>query len=153
MSAKEITQRAIKEIMAKHYDFIVMNFANGDMVSHTGDLKATIKACEAVDNGVKKIVEATLAHNGVVVITADHGNAEELINLQSGNMDKEHSTYPVPLIIVGRHWEGKTGGGADSPNSDLSLVKPAGLLSDVAPTILKIMDLPKPDDMTGRSLL
>jgi len=153
MSAKEITQRAIKEIMAKRYDFIVMNFANGDMVSHTGDLKATIKACEAVDNGVKKIVEATLAHNGVVVITADHGNAEELINLQSGNMDKEHSTYPVPLIIVGRHWEGKTGGGADSPNSDLSLVKPAGLLSDVAPTILKIMDLPKPDDMTGRSLL
>ncbi len=153
MAAREITQKVAKEIIDDKYDFIAINFANGDMVSHTGDLKATVKACEVVDDSVKKIVEAVLAHDGVAIITSDHGNAEELINMQSGNIDKEHSTYPVPFIVVGKQWEGRTAGSVDSPNSDLSLVKPSGLLSDIAPTILKVMNLPKPEEMTGKSLI
>ncbi|MFA4871951.1 MAG: 2,3-bisphosphoglycerate-independent phosphoglycerate mutase [Patescibacteria group bacterium] len=153
MSAKEITKKAIDAIMDDKYDFIVLNFANGDMLSHTGELKPTIKACEIIDDCVKQLVEVILAKNGVAFITADHGNAEELVNLQSGKIDKEHSTYPVPFIIVGKEWEGKTAGYADSPNSDLSLVQPSGLLSDVAPTILKVMGLKQPKEMTGKSLI
>ncbi|MEI6288089.1 MAG: 2,3-bisphosphoglycerate-independent phosphoglycerate mutase [bacterium] len=153
MSAKEITKKVVKEIMDEKYDFIVLNFANADMVGHTGDLKATIKACQTIDNCLKQIIEVVLGKGGVALLTADHGNAEELVNLQSGKIDKEHSTYPVPFIIVGKQWEGKTGGLADVPNSDLSLVQPSGLLSDVAPTILKILDLPEPSEMTGQSLV
>ena len=153
MSAKEVTKKTIEAMMIDKYDFIVLNFANGDMVAHTGNLKATIKACQVLDDCVKQIVEMVLAKGGVVLITADHGNAEELVNLQSGKIDKEHSTYPVPLIIVGREWEGKNAGLSEVPNSDLSLVQPSGLLSDVAPTILRIMNLPQPAEMTGKSLI
>ncbi len=153
MSAKEIAKKTTEAIMSNKYDFIILNFANGDMVGHTGDLKATIKACQIVDDCVKQITETALGKGGVVLITADHGNAEELINMQSGDMDKEHSTYPVPFIIVGKEWEGKTGGFMEVPNSDLSLVQPSGLLSDVAPTIIKILNLDTPEEMTGKSLI
>ncbi|MFA6422678.1 MAG: 2,3-bisphosphoglycerate-independent phosphoglycerate mutase [Candidatus Buchananbacteria bacterium] len=153
MSAKEITKKTIEAIMAEKYDFIVLNFANGDMVGHTGDLKATIKACQIIDDCVKQLAEVILGKGGVALITADHGNAEELMNMQSGQIDKEHSTYPVPFIIIGKEWEGKTGGLMEVPNSDLSLVQPSGLLSDVAPTILKILNLEVPAVMTGKSLI
>jgi len=153
MSAREITKKVEEAIMSDSYDFIVMNIANPDMVAHTGDLKASIKACEVTDECIKRVTELVLAKGGVAFVTADHGNAEELINMQSGKMDKEHSTYPVPLIVVGKEWEGKTLGGVDAPDSDLSLVQPSGILSDVAPTILKVMNLPQPASMTGRSLL
>jgi len=153
MSAKEITKKLVEIIMKDEYDFIVVNFANSDMVAHTGDLKASIKACEIVDASLKQLIEVILGKNGVAFITSDHGNAEELMNLQSGKIDKEHSTYPVPFLIIGKQWEGKTAGILDSPNSDLSLVQPSGLLSDVAPTILKVMNLEKPKDMTGQSLI
>ncbi len=153
MSAKEITKKTIEAIMTDKYDFIVLNLANGDMVAHTGDLKASIKACEVVDSCVKKLIEVILGKDGVAFITADHGNAEELINMQSGKIDKEHSTYPVPLLVIGNQWEGKTGGVAEVPNSDLSLVQPSGILSDVAPTILKVMGIKQPKDMTGTPLI
>lgn len=153
MSAKEITKKLIEAILKDEYDFIVVNYANADMVAHTGDLKASVKACEIVDDCLKQLTEVILGKNGVAFITADHGNAEELLNMQSGKIDKEHSTYPVPFVIIGKEWEGKTAGLPESPNSDLSLVQPSGLLSDIAPTIIKVMDLKKPDDMTGRSLI
>lgn len=153
MSGKEITKKAIEAIMTDTYDFIVLNIANPDMVAHTGDLEATIKACGITDDCVKQLTDVVLAKGGVALITADHGNAEELLNLQSGKMDKEHSTYPVPLIVIGKEWEGKTAGFGDVPNGDLSLIQPSGILPDVAPTILKIMGLPQPESMTGRSLI
>jgi len=153
MSAKEVTKKLVDAIMAETYDFIVVNYANGDMVGHTGDLKATIKACEVLDSCVKQLVEVVLGKGGIAIITADHGNAEEIVNLQSGEIDKEHSTYPVPLILIGKEWEGKTGGFTEVPNSDLSLLQPSGILSDVAPTIIKIMGLTQPPDMTGKSLI
>ena len=153
MSAKEVAKKTIDAIMSDKFDFIVLNFANCDMVGHTGDLKATIKAVETVDSCVKKIAEVVLAKGGVALITADHGNAEELVNLQSGEIDKEHSTYPVPLIVIGKQWEGKNAGFPEVPGGDLSLVQPSGLLSDVAPTVLSIMGLAQPAGMSGKPLI
>ncbi|MFA5021068.1 MAG: 2,3-bisphosphoglycerate-independent phosphoglycerate mutase, partial [Patescibacteria group bacterium] len=153
MSAKEISKKVVEAVLADKYDFIVVNFANSDMVGHTGNLKATIKAVEAVDVCVKRVVEAVLAKGGVALLTADHGNAEELVNLQSGEIDKEHSTYPVPFILVSKDWEGKNAGLQEMPGGDLSLLAPSGLLSDVAPTILKIMKLDQPPEMSGRALI
>ncbi len=153
MSAYEITERVIKEIKIGNYDVIIMNFANGDMVAHTGNLEATIKAIEVVDECIGKIVNEVLQKDGVVLITADHGNAEEVTNLQTGEMDKEHSTNPVPFWIVGNKYEGKPGLSGDVPNGDLSLLPPVGMLADVAPTMLKILGLKQPPEMTGTPLI
>ncbi len=153
MSVKEVTKKIIEAVMSDKFDFIVANFANCDMVGHTGNLKATVKAVETVDSCVKRVAEVILAKGGVLLITADHGNAEELLNLQSGEIDKEHSTYPVPFILISKEWEGKNAGLQEIPGGDLSLLQPSGLLSDVAPTILKIMGLKQPEEMTGRALI
>lgn len=153
MSAKEVSKKIVEAILSDKYDFIVVNFANCDMVGHTGNLKATIKAVEAVDACVKKVIEVVLAKGGVAMLTADHGNAEELVNMQSGDIDKEHSTYPVPFIMVSKEWEGKNAGLQDIPGEDLSLLTPSGLISDVAPTIIKIMGLKQPKSMSGRALI
>ncbi len=153
MSAKELTKKLVKAVLDDTYDFIVVNFANPDMVGHTGDLRATLKACEVIDINLKQLIEVILGKNGIALITADHGNAEELVNMQSGDIDKEHSTYPVPFIIVGNEYEGKTAGMPEGPNSDLSLIRPSGILSDIAPTILKIMKLKQPKEMTGKPLI
>ena len=153
MSASEIADRIVKEVMAEKYDFIVLNFANPDMVGHTGNFKATLEALEATDKEVGKIADAVLLKCGAMFITADHGNAEELKNLQTGKMDKEHSTNPVPVIVVGKEWEGQVRPELEGVAWDLSLVPPVGSLADVAPTILKMLGVKKPDDMTGVSLL
>jgi 2,3-bisphosphoglycerate-independent phosphoglycerate mutase len=153
MSAATVTDDVLKAIGENNYDFYVINYANADMVAHTGNLKATVKACETIDKCVGKIVNAVLLRNGVVAITADHGNAEELQNIKTQEVDKEHSTNPVPFIIIGKDWEGKNVGLQDSMGSDLSLVTPSGILADVAPTLLKIMGVKKPDEMTGTSLI
>jgi len=150
MSAFEIKEKVLQEINNNKYDFYVINFANPDMVAHTGDMKATIKAIEAVDKCLSEIVAQSLALDGVCVITADHGNAEKIINLQTGEIDKEHSSTPVPFLIIGKDYEIK-----ESPAGliDFNLLTPSGFLADVAPTVLKILNLPKPEEMTGRSLI
>ncbi len=153
MSAGKVTERILKEIKADNYDFIIVNFANPDMVGHSGNLKAVIRAIEFLDNCLGQIVDLVLAKEGVIVITADHGNAEELINLQTGEKLKDHSTNPVPLIIVGKEWEGQTAGSPEGVGADLSLIQPEALLSDVAPTVLKIMNLKIPKEMTGAPLI
>jgi len=107
MSARELTEHLLKAIAVGKYDFIVVNYANADMVSHTGNVQASIKAVETVDECVGKVVKAVLENNGVLFITADHGNAEEILNLQTGVMDKEHSVNPVPFIAVGENGEAK----------------------------------------------
>jgi 2,3-bisphosphoglycerate-independent phosphoglycerate mutase len=153
MSTVELTNRLIKEIKDDKYDFIVANFANPDMVAHTGNFDATVKANEADDVEIGRVVEAVLARGGVLFITADHGNAEEISNIVSGQIDKEHSTNPVPLIIVGKRFEGQPSPTGEIPNGDLSLVPPVGMLADVAPTILKTLDLEIPSEMTGQPLI
>lgn len=153
MASAEIAQHAVIAIESGVYDAMFINFANGDMVGHTGDVSATIVAAEEVDTAIGNIVEATLAHGGVVLITADHGNAENAINLQTGEKDKEHTTNPVPFFIIGAQWEGQTSPSGDPPEGDLSLLAPVGVLADVAPTMLAIMGLEQPPEMTGRNLM
>lgn len=153
MSALEVAKEVNKAIESDKYDFIVLNLANADMVGHTGDLEAGIKACEVVDKCLGEISERTLARGGAMVITADHGNAEEMTNLQTGAMDKEHSTNPVPLIIIGKEFMGQAGPSGDAPEGDLSLLHPVGVLADVAPTVLKLMGVPQPEEMTGEALI
>ncbi|MCG2694323.1 2,3-bisphosphoglycerate-independent phosphoglycerate mutase [Candidatus Parcubacteria bacterium] len=153
MSAREITTRVIKEIKAENYDFIAVNFANADMVSHTGNFEATKKAIEILDKCVGDIAEQALLYGGVVFITADHGNAEEIANLHTGRMDKEHTANPVPFIIVGEKFEGQSMGLPEGVGADLSLVPPVGILGDVAPTILHVLGIKQPIKMTGKPLI
>ncbi|MFC1612929.1 2,3-bisphosphoglycerate-independent phosphoglycerate mutase [Patescibacteria group bacterium] len=153
MSAKDITSNVIKEINKETYDFIVINFANPDMVGHTGKINATIKSVEAVDKCLKKIVNNVIAKNGALIVTADHGNSECMVDMQTGSIDKEHTTNPVPFIIVSNELEGKNSGKEDNISNDLSILTPSGILADVAPTVLKLMQLEKPAEMTGQSLI
>ncbi|MBI2444195.1 MAG: 2,3-bisphosphoglycerate-independent phosphoglycerate mutase [Candidatus Magasanikbacteria bacterium] len=153
MSAAGIAREVIKRLGKNQHDLIIVNFANADMVGHTGDLAATVKSVAAADRALGDLVDHTLAQGGVAVITADHGNAEEVINLQTGEIDKEHSTNPVPFIVVGKDFQGIAGPAGDPPEGDLSLLPPAGVLADVAPTVLKLLGLPQPEEMTGRALI
>lgn len=141
MSAREIGNELRKRIATQQYDVVICNLANADMVAHTGNLQATIQACQILDEVVGQIVTDVFNQGGVVFITADHGNAEELINNTTGEMDTEHSIYPVPLIIIGKEFVNKPA------------MLPTGILADVAPTMLKVMGLTEPESMTGRALL
>ncbi|MFA6131334.1 MAG: 2,3-bisphosphoglycerate-independent phosphoglycerate mutase [Patescibacteria group bacterium] len=153
MSIKELSERILKEVRLGNYDVILMNYANPDMVAHTGNLAATIVAHESVDYYLGLLRDEVLAQGGVLLVVADHGNSEELLNLKTGDIDKEHSTNPVPLILVGAQFEGKPGLSGDAPNGDLALLPPVGMLADIAPTILKILGLPQPPEMTGTPLV
>lgn len=141
MSALELTEHLIKRVEQKVYDFILINFANPDMVAHTGMLVAAIKACEVVDECIGNIVNAVLGVNGACLITSDHGNVEEMIDPISGGIDTEHSTYPVPVMCILQ----------DLQNRSEEL--PQGMLADIAPTVLSLMGIPIPSNMNGRNLL
>ncbi|HBH46081.1 MAG: phosphoglycerate mutase (2,3-diphosphoglycerate-independent) [Candidatus Jacksonbacteria bacterium RIFOXYC2_FULL_44_29] len=148
MSAAEVTSRLMRELSSGQFEFTVVNYANPDMVAHTGNLKATIAAVEYLDTCFKRIIELVLSLSGVVMLTSDHGNAEILFDPQSGEINKEHSSNPVPCIIVGKGFV------EEKPTvPDLSTYTPRGVLADVAPTILKIMGVPLPPEMTGRPLV
>lgn len=153
MSAAKVKDALAKEILKEKHDFIIVNFANPDMVGHTGEIKATVKAIEYVDRCLGETVDLILSKGGAAVIVADHGNAEELLNLQTGEKDKEHSTNPVPCIIVGAEFEGKASREVKTIGNDLSLIEPVGLLSDVPTTILKMMGIEIPDEMNGKPLI
>lgn len=136
MSAFELKDALVPELQKGEVDFVCLNFANGDMVGHTGIMEAAIKACEAVDKCVKEVVETALANNYTTIIIADHGNCETMIN-PDGSPNTAHTTNPVPIIMV---------------DNDPIQVKD-GVLGDVAPTILELMGIEKPAVMTGKSLL
>jgi len=151
MGSEQLTNELINAVNSDKYDFIAVNYANPDMVSHTGDLKATVKAIDYVDQCLQKIVPEILKKNGILFIVSDHGNAEELVNLQTGKIDKEHSVYPVPFITVSNKHQGQII--QQMQNNDLSTLTPLGILTDVAPTILSQIDMPLAPEMTGTSLL
>ncbi len=153
MSAPIVAKETIKAIESNKYDFFAINFANPDMVGHTGNFEATVKACEVADACVGGIVDHVLAKGGAVVITADHGNAEEVVNLQTGEIDKEHSTNVVPLFIINQDLLGQAGPSGDPPEGDLSLMPSVGILADVAPTVLNLLGVTQPEEMTGRNLI
>ena len=153
MSAIEVAKEAVKAIESDKYDLVLMNFANVDMVGHTGDFVATVRGVEAVDKAMGMVVAITLAKNGSVFITADHGNGEEVLNLKTGDKDKEHSTNPIPFLCISRDWEGQVGPGGEVIGGDMTLVQPVGMLADVAPTVLRAMGIEQPKEMTGRALI
>jgi len=150
MSAEEITNYAVKKINSGMFDFILINYANADMVGHTGDLKASIKAIEFIDECLGRLYKSASENSFTLVITADHGNAEEIINLKTGEKITEHSINPVPFLIIDAQNKLDDKEKLNSINSEITT---NGMLCDVAPTILKIMEIKKPDEMTGRSLL
>lgn len=150
MSADEITTEIIKGMEEERFGFIVANFANSDMVSHAGKLKPAIRAVEFIDGCIKKIYESALENNFTVIITADHGNAEGLLGPDKKSPDTEHSTNPVPFILVDKKYQKTT---SYKKLADLAFVNPLGGLFDVAPTVLEILDIPKPKEMSGESLL
>lgn len=138
MHAPEMTDRLVAEIKKQHYDIIVCNFANADMVGHSGNLAATIKAIEVLDTCLGKIINALQAVGGEALITADHGNAEIMFDDHTQQPHTAHTHQLVPLVYVGHK---------------ATIIKPDGLLSDIAPTMLYLLDIPKPEEMTGQSLL
>src|SRR5207248_5191784 len=127
-------------IASDQYDLMVLNYANGDMVGHTGVLEAAIKAVEVVDECVGKVVDAMLAKGGALIVTADHGNCEQMIDPATGGPHTAHTTYDVELIVMDDRFKGKK-------------LHEGGRLADIAPTALMMMDLPKPPEMTGISLI
>lgn len=137
MSAYGITDEVVKQISGGRFDAVIMNYANADMVGHTGNLEATIKAVEIIDECLGRVVDATRAKGGTVIITADHGNAEQMIDPVTGRIFTAHTTNPVPVILIdGHHCKLREGGS----------------LRDIAPTVLGVLGLRKPEQMTGQDL-
>lgn len=143
MSAYEVTDVVLEALASDRYDVIIMNFANPDMVGHTGVLDAAIKACEVVDACLGRIAAAVLERGGGMLITCDHGNAEQMIDPETGAPHTAHTTNPVPCLLLLPD---------DAPLRHVRL-RDGGKLADVAPTILELLGLPKPQAMTGRSLI
>ena len=137
MSAYEVTEEALSRIESGKYDVIILNFANCDMVGHTGVFSAAVKAVEAVDECMGKVVDAVLARGGAAFITADHGNADQMVDPANGEPFTAHTTFPVPFITAG----------LDKP------LREGGCLADIAPTMLQVLGLTQPGEMTGKSLI
>ena len=138
MSAPELTDRAVEAINSGRYDLIILNYANPDMVGHTGNLPAAIRAVETVDAGLGRIAEAIQKADGALLVTADHGNCEMMRDPETGGPHTAHTTNPVPVVLLGARNRALVAGGR---------------LADIAPTLLELMGLPKPQEMTGASLL
>ncbi|MBE7048868.1 MAG: 2,3-bisphosphoglycerate-independent phosphoglycerate mutase [Ruminococcaceae bacterium] len=137
MSAPEVTEEALKRIQSDKYDVIILNFANCDMVGHTGVFDAAVKAVETVDACMAQVIDEVLSRGGIALITADHGNADQMVDPVNGDVFTAHTTFPVPFIVTGK---------------DVTL-REGGCLADIAPTMLQLLDLPKPSEMTGKSLI
>ena len=137
MSVYEVTDKLVEAILSKQYQAIICNFANADMVGHTGSLEAATKAIEAVDVCIGRVVEAMGQIGGEVIITADHGNAECMVDHQNHQPHTQHTTNLVPLIYVGRP----------------ATLREGGALCDLAPSLLRMMGLPQPAEMTGQALV
>jgi 2,3-bisphosphoglycerate-independent phosphoglycerate mutase len=145
MSAESVTAELLKAIESDTYDLIVVNYANPDMVGHTGIIPAVIKACETVDAGLGQVIPAILAHGGAAILIADHGNAEMMIDPESGGPHTAHTTNPVPCFLVAAENLGLD-------KTQISL-REGGRLADITPTLLDLLGLQKADDMTGTSLI
>jgi 2,3-bisphosphoglycerate-independent phosphoglycerate mutase len=140
MSARKITDALIAALRQRLYDFCLVNFPNADMLGHTGNIKATIKGVEVIDQQLGRVYEAVKALDGILLITGDHGNAEAMLDSLTGEPQHEHTTNPVPLLVVGERYRNRR------------ITLRSGALSDVAPTILDILGLPKPAEMLGISV-
>ena len=139
MSAIEVTERAIAKLDSNEYDVMILNFANCDMVGHTGVFDAAVKAVKTVDNCVGKVIDKILSMGGTAIVTADHGNADKML-ADDGSPFTAHTTNKVPFIVVGENFKGKK-------------LREGGILADVAPTLLDMMEVPVPEEMSGKTLI
>ncbi|MBE7034630.1 MAG: 2,3-bisphosphoglycerate-independent phosphoglycerate mutase [Ruminococcaceae bacterium] len=137
MSANEVADEAVKRLQSGKYDVVILNFANCDMVGHTGVFDAAVAAVETVDNCMARVIEEVKRLGGITLVTADHGNADQMVNPENGETFTAHTTFPVPFIVVGK---------------DVTL-REGGCLADIAPTMLSLLGLAQPSEMTGKSLL
>ena len=137
MNSEKLTDELVGAIESGKFDVIICNYPNGDMVGHTGDFDAAVKACEAVDKSIGRVIEALQKTGGECLITADHGNAEQMVDNESGQAHTAHTSEPVPFIYFGRDAEPRKG----------------GTLSDVAPTMLHLMGVEQPEEMTGKTIM
>lgn len=149
MSSYEVTEKFMDQIRSDIFHFYLINYANSDMVAHTGNMKASIEAVKSIDKSLKNLIGLILKKKGVAIVTADHGNIEELANRITGKIDKEHSTYPVPFILVDDNLKNTQAGVS---NEDLYQKPVTGVLADVAPTVLSYLNLPPSDEMSGVDL-
>ena len=146
--AAEITTRVVASIDEGVFDFILVNYANADMVAHTGNYEAGLKAIAAIDRSIGELLKSVLARNAIMLITADHGNIERMLDPITALPETKHDSNPVPIYLVGKDLERTK----DDYDVDLIEQENTGILSDVAPTFLQLMDIPQPPEMTGRSL-
>ena len=149
MRAPEIADKVVEHIKQDQYDFYIINFANPDVLAHTGDLEATIRGIEAVDGALKRVADAVLDKDGIMIVTADHGNAESMVYESSGEKKSRHEESPVPFYLIGRQFQKER----EIEEIERSFSQVSGIISDVAPTILELIGIPKPEEMTGDSLL
>ena len=140
MSAYPVTEKVLEELDKGEYDVVILNFANCDMVGHTGVMEAAVKAVHTVDECVKKVTDKILAMGGSAIVTADHGNADQMIAADGETAFTQHTTFPVPVILVSDKYKNAT-------------LRNDGVLADLAPTLLDIMGVPQPKEMTGKSLI
>jgi 2,3-bisphosphoglycerate-independent phosphoglycerate mutase len=140
MSSREVTQKVVAAIESETYDLIVLNYANPDMVGHTGVLEAAIESVEATDKGLGEILKSIEHVGGVLLVIADHGNCEQMLDYVTGEPHTAHTTNPVPCILVGR-------------NKSSTRLRAGGRLADVSPTLLELLGVPQPASMTGQSLI
>ena len=139
MSSTEVTDHLVGAIESGEYDLIIVNYANPDMVGHTGDLQAAMAACAAVDTGLGQVIAALDQQRGAMIICADHGNCETMMNPKTGEPHTAHTTNPVPVVLIGGPKAAK--------------LRSGGRLADLAPTVLELMGLEKPTEMTGETLI
>jgi len=138
MSAHEVASEVIAAMQSGNFEFIVVNFANGDMVGHTAVRDAIIKAVETLDSEVGRVLESAMEKNYAVVLTADHGNCDEMVDPETGEPHTQHSNHPVPCLVI---------------DGQVTTLAQGEDLSAIAPTVLQLMGIPKPGAMTGRSVI
>lgn len=147
MRAKEITDRALISLNEGGFDFILANYANPDMIAHTGNFQATVQTIKIIDRELGRLIKSVLERDHILLITSDHGNAESLIEAKTGEVETKHNVNPVPFYLIGKKFY------KNNPEALINKFETIGMLADVAPTILELMELEKPEEMTGQSLL
>lgn len=149
MRTPEITEKVIKSINENSYDFYIINLSNTDILSHSGNFDATVKGVEAIDSAIGKLLKTIIEKDGIMIITADHGNAESMLYKSSGESETKHDDNPVPFYLIGKEFKRPR----SNDEIETTMKQSSGLLADVAPTIIELMGIEKPAEMIGESLL